>query len=214
MAQRNSRHTELSDSLSETKSVPSAPSDRLTTTSSDSHSQLSVATPSPLPVVSNQECAAISDSLKEIPKPPASLPAQKITVSTAVGPSPPREIPMHITDSKPVPSTVTSTGIPSAIETQTINSNTEIPATESKTKINSETSCKPKMVTSTGTSPPPQSISTQVWLCNNLTPILVSSSHTLYKFNSFYYYYFFPSNFFFAFDVINIGQYESCVLKV
>lgn len=184
MAQRNSRHTELSDSLS----VPSAPSDRLTTTSSDSHSQLSVETPSPLPVVSNLECATISNSLKEIPKPPRSPPAQKITVSTAVGPSPPREIPMHITDSKPGQSTVTSTGIQSAIKTETINSNTEIPATESRTKINSESSSKPKMMTSTGTSPPPQSISTQVWLCNNLLmPILISSSHTLYKFISFSY---------------------------
>jgi len=171
MAQRNSRHTELSDSLSETKSVPSAPSDRLTTTSSDSHSQLSVATQSPLPVVSNQERVAISNTLKAIPKPPASPSAQKITVSTAVGPSPPREIPMHITGSKPVQSTVTSTGIQSAIETQTIHSNSEIPATESKTKLNSESFSKPKMVTSTGTSPPPQSISTQVWLCNNLTNI-------------------------------------------
>lgn len=95
MAQRNSRHTELSDSLSETKSVPSAPSDKLTTTSSDSHSQLSVATPSPLPVVSNQECVAISNTLKAIPKPPASPSAQKITVSTAVGPSPPREVSMQ-----------------------------------------------------------------------------------------------------------------------
>jgi hypothetical protein len=44
------------------------------------------------------------------------------------------------------------------------------------------------MMTSTGTSPPPQSISTQVWLCNNLLmPILISSSHTLYKFISFSY---------------------------
>jgi len=171
MAQRNSRHTELSDSLSETKSVPSAPSDRLTTASSDSHSQLSVATPSPLPVVSNQECVAISNTLTAIPKPPASPSAQKITVSTAVGPSPPREIPMHITGSKPVQSIVTSTGIQSAIETQTIHSNSEIPATASRTKLNSERFSKPKMVTSTGTSPPPQSISTQVWLCNNLTTI-------------------------------------------
>jgi hypothetical protein len=113
----------------------------------------------------------------EMPKPPASPPAQKITVSTAVGPSPPREIPVHITDSKPVWSTVMSTGIQSATETQTINSNTEILATESRTKINSETSSKPKMVTSTGTSPPPQSISTQVWFCNNLTSIPILHIH-------------------------------------
>lgn len=165
MAQRKSRHTELSDSLSETKSVPSAPSDRLTTTttteSSDSHSQLSIATPSPLPVVSNQEFAATSNTVKEIPKPPAK-PAAKSTVSTGVGPSPPREIPTQISESKPVQTSAVSSDTLSATETQATKFSTEIQATESRTNINAQFSCKSKMVTSTGTSPPPQSISTQV----------------------------------------------------
>ncbi|XP_069698159.1 uncharacterized protein LUBEL isoform X1 [Periplaneta americana] len=167
MAQRKSRHTELSDSLSETKSVPSAPSDRLTTTttttSSDSHSQLSLATPSPLPVVSNQE-TAINSIFIDVPKPPPS-PAisrvQRTTVSTAVGPSPPREIPTppreistQVENTSPVELNATSMSIQSAIETQT-----EKPIIET----NSQPSSKPKMVTSTGTSPPPQSISTQTY---------------------------------------------------
>lgn len=169
MAQRKSRHTELSDSLSETKSVPSAPSDRLTTTttttSTDSHSQLSIATPSPLPVLSNQEFTATSNIVKEIPKPPSSPavpPAEKSTVSTGVGPSPPREIPMQISESKPVQTSAMSSGTWSATETQTTKSSAEIQETESSTKIKTQSSGKPKMVTSTGTSPPPQSISTQV----------------------------------------------------
>ncbi|KDR18370.1 RING finger protein 31 [Zootermopsis nevadensis] len=166
MAQRKSRHTELSDSLSETKSVPSAPSDRLTTTttteSSDSHSQLSIATPSPLPVVSNQEFAATSNTVKEILKPPAK-PAAKSTVSTGVGPSPPREIPTQISESKPVQTSAVSSDTLSATETQATKFNTEIQATESRTNINAQFSCKSKMVTSTGTSPPPQSISTQTY---------------------------------------------------
>jgi hypothetical protein len=169
MVQRKSRHTELSDSLSETKSVPSAPSDRLTTTttttSSDSHSQISIATPSPLPVVSNQECSATSNNVKEISKPlpsPHATTCEKSTVSTGVGPSPPREIPTQILESKPFQTRAVSSGTQSTTETQTTKSSIEIKETQSSTKINTQSSSKPKMVTSTGTSPPPQSISTQV----------------------------------------------------
>jgi len=174
MAQRKSHHTELSDFLSENKSVPYASSDRLTTTtttSPDSHSQVSLATPSPLPIVSNQEFAARNNTAKEMPTtPPSPAPTspEETAVSTGVGPSPPREIPMNISEAKPVKTSVVSTGTQSATETQTKKSNAEIQTTESSTKINSQPSGKTKMVTSTGTSPPPQSISTQVLLRTNL----------------------------------------------
>ncbi|XP_023720701.1 uncharacterized protein LOC111871673 isoform X6 [Cryptotermes secundus] len=165
MAQTKSRHNELSDSVSETKSVPSAPSDIFTTTtSSDSHSQFSVATPPPLPIVNDQELSATNKTVKEIPKHQrsrAATPAEKTTVSTGVGPSPPREI--LILESKPVQTSVMPTATQSVTDTQTTKSSTEIQKTESSIEKNSETSNKFKVMTSTGTSPPPQSISTQTY---------------------------------------------------
>lgn len=167
MAQRKSRHSELSDSLSETKSVPSAPSDRFTnTTSSDSHSQFSVASPPPLPIVGNQELSTLNRTVTEIPKPQPRrviAPAEKTTVSTAVGPSPPREIPMQMLESKPIQTSVMSAAIQPVTDTKAIKSSTEIQTESSIQKI-PETSNKFKTMTSTGTSPPPQSISTQVRL--------------------------------------------------
>lgn len=167
MAQRKSRHSELSDSLSETKSVSSAPSDRFTTTTpSDSHSQFSVTTSTPLPILGNQELSATNKTAKEIPKPQQSrvtTPAEKSTMSTGVGPSPPREIPTQTLESKPVHTSVMPAATKSVItETRATKSSTEMQTTESSTKTNSETSNKFKTMTSTGTSPPPQSISTQV----------------------------------------------------
>jgi hypothetical protein len=165
MAQRKSRHSELSDSLSETKSVPSAPSDRFTnTTSSDSQFQFSVATPPPLATVGNKELSATNKTVTEIPKPlprRAVTPAEKTKVSTGVGPSPPREIATEILESKPVQTSVMTAATQSVTDTQATKSSTEI-QTESSIKKISETSNKFKTMTSTGTSPPPQSISTQV----------------------------------------------------
>ncbi|KAJ9593904.1 hypothetical protein L9F63_014664, partial [Diploptera punctata] len=157
---RKSHHTELSDSLSETKSVPSAPSEQfttITTTSSDSHSQLSLATPSPLPIFINRESATINSAIKEVPKSspsPVPKPVQKTTVSTGVGPSPPREIPTQAVENTPVQKTEIIS-ISTAIETQT--------TTEDSVQENSQSVSKSRMVTSTGTSPPPQSISTQTY---------------------------------------------------
>ena len=157
---RKSRHTELSDSLSETKSIPSVPSDRftiITTTSSDSRSQLSLATPSPLPVFNSNESATISSGVKEVPKAPPSpvpKPVQKTTVSTGVGPSPPREIPMQVDEYAQVEKHTKSISTGTVIETQM--------AHESTVKTKPQPATTSRMVTSTGTSPPPQSISTQV----------------------------------------------------
>ncbi|PNF20071.1 hypothetical protein B7P43_G05255 [Cryptotermes secundus] len=135
-----------------------------TTTSSDSHSQFSVATPPPLPIVNDQELSATNKTVKEIPKHQrsrAATPAEKTTVSTGVGPSPPREI--LILESKPVQTSVMPTATQSVTDTQTTKSSTEIQKTESSIEKNSETSNKFKVMTSTGTSPPPQSISTQTY---------------------------------------------------
>jgi hypothetical protein len=84
-------------------------------------------------------------------------------VSTAVGPSPPREIPMQMLESKPIQTSVMSAAIQPVTDTKAIKSSTEIQTESSIQKI-PETSNKFKTMTSTGTSPPPQSISTQVRL--------------------------------------------------
>ncbi|PSN46286.1 hypothetical protein C0J52_12853 [Blattella germanica] len=157
---RKSRHTELSDSMSESKSVPSALSEHFTTTttiSSDSQSQLSLATPSPLPTYNHHEIATMTtNAAVDMPKPPPSpipKPARKTTVSTGVGPSPPREIPTQVVESKPIQTSIETSSSYSVIETQT--------TTEPIVEISAQPVSKTKMVTSTGTSPPPQSISTQ-----------------------------------------------------
>ncbi|XP_067001542.2 uncharacterized protein LUBEL isoform X6 [Anabrus simplex] len=151
LAQTRSRHAEQSDSVSETKSVPSAFSDMHTTTTnttSDNQSQTSMISISPLPPVTS------SISHISSPAPPVStgtspIPIRPTKVSTGVGPSPPRDIPS--------PSMESRHAVSSSVQTTNHTQTTAMPIKRT------EPQQKEKTVTSTGTSPPPQSISTQTY---------------------------------------------------
>ncbi|XP_049852722.1 E3 ubiquitin-protein ligase lubel isoform X9 [Schistocerca gregaria] len=159
---KQSRQGEQSDSVSETKSFPSSFSDTQTATTSAAtstnrkkvttgtntssdivdHSSLSVSTSSvsPLPpaLSSDAEVSPRPDEQADVEMTEA--PPQKPSkVSTAVGTSPPRAVP------PPAPPPTSS------VQTATAPA-PEVSASKSG-----------KMVTSTGTSPPPQSISTQTY---------------------------------------------------
>nr|CAD7452493.1 unnamed protein product [Timema tahoe] len=151
------RQAEQSDMMSDSKSVPSALSERQTTTatSSDTHSQISLTSPSPLPA-SSEDSAAQNNAANK----PAYVviePTRPTKVSTGVGPSPPKEIVARTPQVEPPPPArvSVSTGIQSGAEAQR--------SVEVRSQVERKVEAKTKMVTSTGTSPPPQSISTQTY---------------------------------------------------
>ncbi|KAJ8888806.1 hypothetical protein PR048_008298 [Dryococelus australis] len=135
---------EFSDVKSTLSPTVSDPLPRTTNSSSDAHSQTSFYSHSSMPASSEMR-----------PTQANSTPHTHVAkVSTAVGPSPPREIvpggsaPEYMSDTRKISA---STGTQSLGESHSdkLNDSAEQP--------------KKKMVTSTGTSPPPQSISTQTY---------------------------------------------------
>lgn len=167
MVQISSRHTELSDSVSETKSIPSTFSDKNTTTTntqttttspdhSHSHISLSSLSTPPVGLSDNEPITNVPTENLDI-KSKCSLRTNTATVkvSTGVGPSPPRVIPSLNVETNSVKSDMraVSTGMQTSV------------SDEKFTNVNNQSGKvvhKTKQVSSTGTSPPPQSISTQV----------------------------------------------------
>nr|CAD7201298.1 unnamed protein product [Timema douglasi] len=151
------RQAEQSDMMSDSKSVPSALSEHQTTTatSSDTHSQISLTSPSPLPASS--EDSAAQNSAANKPAYVVIEPTRPTKVSTGVGPSPPKEIVARTPQVEPPPPdrVSVSTGIQSGAEVQR--------SVEVRSQVERKVEAKTKMVTSTGTSTPPQSISTQTY---------------------------------------------------